>query len=75
MPADQPLVVISKSGSKRWISAADTAARKLGLKVGMPASKAQAVVTNLTLSMQTQAPTPLPWNDWRFGRSASTARS
>ncbi len=49
MPADQPLVVISKSGSKRWISAADTAARKLGLKLGMPASKAQALVANLTM--------------------------
>lgn len=49
VPADQPLVVISKSGSKRWVSAADTAARILGLKVGMPASKAQAVVSNLTM--------------------------
>jgi protein ImuB len=44
---DQPLVVISRSGSKRWISAADTAARKLGLKVGMAASKAQAMIGNL----------------------------
>ncbi len=49
MPADQPLVVVSKSGSKRWISAADTAARKLGLKTGMPASKAQAMVANLNM--------------------------
>lgn len=44
MRADQPLVVISKSGS-----AADTAARRLGLKVGVPASKAQAIVANLTM--------------------------
>ena len=43
------LSLSSKSGSKRWVSAADTVARKLGLKVGMPASKAQAVVTNLTM--------------------------
>ena len=49
VPADQPLVVISKSGAKRWVSAADTAARKLGLKLGMPASKAQAIVANLTM--------------------------
>lgn len=49
MPADQPLVVISRSGSKRWISAADTNARKLGLKIGMPASKAQAMVANLNM--------------------------
>ncbi|TDK37573.1 DNA polymerase Y family protein [Rhizobium deserti] len=48
-PVDQPLVVIARSGSKRWISAADTAARKLGLKVGMPASKAQAMVANLQM--------------------------
>lgn len=49
VPADQPLVVIWKSGSKRWISAADTAARKLGLKLGMPASKAQAIVAGLAM--------------------------
>ena len=49
VPTDQLLVVISKSGSKRWVSAADTAARKLGLKLGMPASKAQAVVANLKM--------------------------
>jgi protein ImuB len=49
VPADQPLVVISKSGSKRWISAADTNARKIGLRIGMPASRAQAMVTNLAM--------------------------
>lgn len=30
MPVDQPLVVICKSCSGRWVSAADTVARKLG---------------------------------------------
>lgn len=50
VPTDQPLSVISKSGSKRWISAADTSARKLGLRVGMPASKPQAMVTNLSIA-------------------------
>lgn len=49
VPVDQPLVVIAKSGSKRWIAAADTAARKLGLRVGMAASKAQAIVANLKM--------------------------
>lgn len=49
MPADQPLVVISRSGAKRWVSAADTAARKVGLRVGMAASKAQAIIANLTM--------------------------
>lgn len=49
MPAEQPLVVISRSGSKRWVSAADTSARKVGLRIGMAASKAQAVVANLAM--------------------------
>ncbi|MGQ3215629.1 MAG: Y-family DNA polymerase [Shinella sp.] len=49
LPADKPLVVISRSGSKRWVSAADPAALKLGLRVGMPASKAQAMVADLLM--------------------------
>jgi protein ImuB len=49
VPVDPPLVAISKSGSKRWVSAADAAACKLGLKLGMPTSKAQAIVANLTM--------------------------
>jgi len=42
-------VVIARSGSKRWIAAADRAALKLGLRVGMPAAKAQALVQGLTM--------------------------
>ncbi len=49
VPVDQPLVVISRSGAKRWVSAADTAARKLGIRVGMPASKVQAMVSGLMM--------------------------
>ncbi|MFB2553517.1 Y-family DNA polymerase [Ensifer soli] len=49
VPADQPLVAISRKGSKRWISAADTTARKLGLRIGMPASKAQAMIAGLVM--------------------------
>lgn len=49
VPADQPLVVIARSGSKRWVSAADPTASKLGLRVGMPASKAQAMISNLVM--------------------------
>jgi protein ImuB len=43
------MVVISRSGSKRTVCAADDAARKLGLRVGMPASKAQALVADLAM--------------------------
>ncbi|MDK1388748.1 DNA polymerase Y family protein [Sinorhizobium sp. 8-89] len=46
---DKPLVVIARSGSKRWVAAADRAALKLGLRVGMPAAKAQALVQELVV--------------------------
>ena len=49
LPADKPLVIVTRRGSKRWISAADPAALKLGLRVGMPASKAQAMVADLLM--------------------------
>jgi protein ImuB len=41
--------VIARSGSKRWVSAADAAARKSGVRVGMPAAKAQALFRGLTM--------------------------
>ncbi len=41
--------MIAKSGSKRWVSAADAAARKAGVHVGMPAAKAQALFRGLML--------------------------
>ena len=44
---DRPLVLIASSGSRRWISAADAKARQAGLRVGMPAAKAQAMVHGL----------------------------
>lgn len=49
IPADQAIAVIAKSGSRRWVSAADVAARKAGLRVGMPAAKAQALFRGLMM--------------------------
>jgi protein ImuB len=49
IPAEQAIAVIAKSGSKRWVSAVDAAARKAGLRVGMPAAKAQALFRGLML--------------------------
>lgn len=46
---EQAIAVISRSGSKRWVSAADLAARKAGVHVGMPAAKAQALFRGLML--------------------------
>lgn len=41
--------MIAKSGSKRWVSAVDAAARKAGVRAGMPAAKAQAIFHGLML--------------------------
>lgn len=42
-------MVIARSGSKRSVAAADGAALKLGLRVAMPAAKAQALVQGLVM--------------------------
>ncbi|MGO7367620.1 DNA polymerase Y family protein [Rhizobium ruizarguesonis] len=49
IPVEEAIAVISKSGSKRWVSAADAAARKAGVHVGMPAAKAQALFQGLRM--------------------------
>ncbi len=49
IPVEAPLVVVARSGSKRWLSAIDANAAKLGLHVGMPAAKAQALVQGLRM--------------------------
>jgi len=40
---------VARSGSKRWLSAIDASAAKIGLHVGMPAAKAQALVQGLQM--------------------------
>ncbi|MFW2231655.1 DNA polymerase Y family protein [Rhizobium leguminosarum] len=49
IPVEEAIAVISKSGSKRWVSAVDPAARKAGVHVGMPAAKAQALFQGLRM--------------------------
>ena len=49
IPDDQPIAVIAKSGAKRWVASADAAARQIGVRVGMPAAKAQAIFQGLML--------------------------
>lgn len=46
---DRPLVLISRSGAKRLISAADDKAKAAGIRLGMPAAKAQAMVHGLQI--------------------------
>lgn len=49
IPVEEAIAVISKSGSKPWVSAADPAARKAGVHVGMPAARAQALSQGLRM--------------------------
>jgi protein ImuB len=46
-PADAPLVLVGREGRRRVVLAADAAAQRAGLRVGMPATKAQALVPGL----------------------------
>ncbi|GHC62511.1 Y-family DNA polymerase [Limoniibacter endophyticus] len=47
--AEKPVVVLMKSGSKRFVSAADKAARRAGVRIGMQAAKVQAVFRDLLI--------------------------
>ncbi|BCH27817.1 Y-family DNA polymerase [Mesorhizobium sp. L-8-3] len=47
--ADAPLVVVGRDGSRRIVTAADAAAAALGVRVGMPAAKAQALAAGLEI--------------------------
>jgi protein ImuB len=49
LPPETPLVLIGRQGSARMVLAADDAARQAGLHVGMPATKAQALVPGLVI--------------------------
>lgn len=49
LPADRPVVVIERIGSRRLVRAADGIARALGVRPGMAASKAQALAANVVM--------------------------
>ena len=46
-PAEAPLVLIGREGRRRVVLAADAAAQRAGLRVGIPVAKAQALVPGL----------------------------
>src|SRR5215831_9515295 len=46
-PAEAPLVLVGREGRRRVVLAADAAAQRAGLCVGMPATKAQILVPGL----------------------------
>ncbi|RWB24572.1 MAG: DNA polymerase Y family protein [Mesorhizobium sp.] len=45
--AETPIVMLGRQGNRRLVLAADAAARAAGMRIGMPASKAQVLVQNL----------------------------
>jgi len=49
-PAEAPLVLVGRDGRRRVVLAADAAAQRAGLRVGMPATKAQALVPGLIVN-------------------------
>lgn len=49
-PADAPLILAGRARNRRVVTAADAAAQALGLRVGMPVSKAQALVPGLAIA-------------------------
>src|ERR1700730_11844290 len=50
LPAEVPLVLIGRDGRRRVVLAADAAAQRAGLRVGMNATKAQALVPGLIVN-------------------------
>lgn len=50
LPPEQPLVLVGSDGRRRVVLAADHAAQRVGVRVGMPASKAQVLVPGLMIS-------------------------
>ena len=48
-PVETPLVLVGRDGRRRVVLAADAAAQAAGLRVGMPATKAQVLVPGLII--------------------------
>jgi nucleotidyltransferase/DNA polymerase involved in DNA repair len=53
-----PLVLVGQAGRRQEVTAANMAAVRAGLRVGMPASKAQALVKELVISTRIRKRTP-----------------
>ncbi len=48
-PPETPLILVGRDGRRRVVLAADAAAQAVGLRVGMPATKARALVQGLVI--------------------------
>ena len=76
-PAEAPLVLVGREGSRRVVLAADAVAMTAGLRVGMPVAKAQVLVPGRpgrAASQPEAAPRQPSAAAGRWTRSAGTAR-
>src|SRR5690606_37356021 len=48
-PLEAPLILTARQGNRRIVTAVDETASALGLRVGMPVSQAEALVSGLTI--------------------------
>src|SRR5690625_7802577 len=48
-PADAPLIIAGRERNRRIVTALDASAQALGLRIGMPITKAQALVPGLVI--------------------------
>lgn len=57
-PVETPLVQVGRQGRWRVVLAADAAAQRVGLRAGMPATKAQALAPSLIVMDADRRPMP-----------------
>ena len=75
-PPEAPLVLVGREGSRRVVLAADAAALRAGLRVGMPVAKAQALVPGLVdPGRRSRRRMPKRSSGWRSGCCSATRRS
>lgn len=72
---ERPLVLAGRVGNRRLVTAACAVAQDLGLSVGMPVSKAQAMVPDLQVLPHDPKPMPRRWNGWHSGCCSGSRRS
>ena len=73
-PPDAPLVIVGSDGRKRLVTAADSAAQALGLRPGIAATQAHALVPGLIVHVQQHSGIKagcLERRTWRLPQSPS----
>lgn len=67
-------MLVGRHGNRRLVTAVDRAATEAGLRVGMPATKAQALVQGLAVMDAEPEQTRRHWIGWPCGLCGGTRR-